>query len=132
VTDLIRRLLEALEERVWVFEDDGREWNTCSGCGAVHPVSQQRDLLHKPNCPIDRLLKEASRHTISWVLLGTGYPLEGGSAATKAAFDVLAPIGVASRLPGFEWGHETTPTPMEVWKLADELTTVVIRSFLPK
>jgi hypothetical protein len=135
MSDLVKRLLDALEERVWVFDDNGAiERNTCSGCGASHSISQPH--VHLPGCPIERLLKEAASQTIDWRDLGTSYPAEGEYRVTKAVFDVLAPIKtigkVSQRLPIFEWGHETTPTPQQVWKLSDEIVTSVIRSFLPK
>ena len=61
----------------------------------------------------------------TWQSLGTGYP--GIDPSTMAAFDVLAPTaaGSSQRCPVYELGKETTPTPDEVWALADELVRAI-------
>lgn len=73
---------------------------------------------------------------LDWRTLGAGYPVDKGSLATQSAFDVLAPVKTFEdgqvRLPIFEWGHETTPLPHEVWDLAEQLVSAVVLGFLPK
>ncbi len=65
-----------------------------------------------------------------WQALGTAYPKDG-TPAVRAAFDVLAPVSTyhpTIRCPVYEDGHETTPTPEEVWKLAEEIAQAVLRA----
>jgi hypothetical protein len=64
----------------------------------------------------------------TWQSLATGYP--GVDPCTMAAFDVLAPVNasLAERIPIYELPHETTPTPDEVWALADQLVSAVARA----
>ncbi len=62
----------------------------------------------------------------TWQSLGTNYP--GIDPCTMAAFDVLAPFETTQRCPVYELGKETTPTPDEVWALADELVSAIARA----
>lgn len=60
--------------------------------------------------------------TDAWELLGPGYP--GEDAPTRAAFDILAPVAPLGsiRTP---LGLHMTPTPSEVWDLAQRLARAV-------
>jgi hypothetical protein len=73
---------------------------------------------------------------MDWTQLGTGYPSAPSGPlgnAQRAAFDVLAPLlqpldPKSVRIPVFSWGHETTPTPEEMWRLAGEIAHEVLRT----
>lgn len=56
-----------------------------------------------------------------------GYSYAGDDAAVQVVIDQLAPnmAGLQRRVPIFEWGHETTPTPSEVEDLAREIVAAV-------
>ena len=45
-----------------------------------------------------------------------------------AVMNILAPVDCATRIPVFEWGHETTPTEEEMRELVAEIVSAVITS----
>lgn len=69
----------------------------------------------------------------TWDNLGAGYPVDGlCPTTTAAAFNVLAPVYKDSgrRVPLYELGHETTPTPDEVWELAGQVAAAVLKAIV--
>ncbi len=63
----------------------------------------------------------------TWYVLGDAYL--GEDPSTRAAFDVLAPVGPhGHRVPVYESLNETTPEPERVWKLAETIANAVTLS----
>jgi hypothetical protein len=48
-----------------------------------------------------------------------------------AVLDVIAPERDGDRIPVFEFGHETTPTSVEIVEMATEIVTAIDRSVMP-
>lgn len=46
----------------------------------------------------------------------------------EAVLNVLAPVRGGDRVPAFEWGHETTPTPAELVEMATEIVAAIERA----
>lgn len=67
----------------------------------------------------------------TWETLGTSNPCIGEVAT--AAFDVLAPIHpfLNIRCPFYELGHEITPTPKDVRKVAQAIEDAWAASITP-
>lgn len=62
-----------------------------------------------------------------WEALGDEYPTLSGKGTTHKVFDVLAPYNSLSKIrhPIYEMGGESTPTPEEVWTLAETIAVAV-------
>lgn len=55
----------------------------------------------------------------TWVQMGEGFP--GDDPRVRIVFDQLAPVSYSRRFPSFEFGHESEPTPKEVWGMATKI-----------
>lgn len=65
-----------------------------------------------------------------WDELGADYP--GTGSCARVIFDVLAPVipRIQQRSPVYELGHEETPSPMDVWSLAQAIANALSKEGL--